>query len=311
MYNVLLLGGNGFIGKNLIERFHEEGYTIFLLNRKQDFLDQKFVAENKIKVITGELKDTSIILKTITRYDIDIVIHLVSTLIPSSTYREYKLDLSQVIIPSYRLIDNLGTAKVKFIFFSSGGTIYGKSHSKVNENHVLEPINYYGYSKLMIEEHIRLVNRMYGLNYLILRPSNVYGKYQRLYSQQGFIAVSLGRILSYKPIEIYGDGTAIRDYIFVDDLTDAITKIIKSNIINEVLNIGSGKGTNLLQVVENLQNHFERNIDIVFKDRRVVDLNKIVLNIEKLSSIIPFNPIGIELGIQKFLEQFKSAKFEK
>lgn len=311
MDNILILGGNGFIGRNIIEKMLQEDYKIVLLNRKQDLLDIQFSSNNKIKVIEGELKDFALIQNIIIEYKVNTVIHLVSTLIPSSCIDDFLNDLEQVIIPTFKLIDYLSKTEIKFIFFSSGGTIYGKSNIKLKENHRLEPINYYGYSKLLIEDYILFLHRVNILKYIIFRPSNVYGKYQRLEAQQGFIAVVIGKILYNKPVEIWGDGKTIRDYVYVQDVAEAVTKIVKSNIINKTLNIGSGTGINLLKIIEILEKYFDRKIDVVFKDKRSVDLDKMILDIEELKSIIVFEPVEIEKGILKFIRQLNCHEREK
>jgi UDP-glucose 4-epimerase len=305
MNRILLLGGNGFIGKNIIENYLKEDCRLVLFHLKNDKLDPHLKTSRKITIVGGELKDIKLIREIITRYDINIVIHLVSTLIPSSCVEEYYYDLEHVIIPTYKLLEYICKTDVKFVFFSSGGTIYGKSNFKLKEEHRLAPINYYGFSKLLIEDYIRLLSRSSNLKYLILRPSNVYGKYQRLEAQQGFIAVVIGKVLANKPVEIWGDGKAIRDYIYVQDVAEIVIKIIKSNLINESLNIGSGIGTNLQEIIEIIQKYFEKKIIIEYKDKRPVDLDKMILDNGKLLSIISFEPVEVECGIQRFLEHLK------
>lgn len=309
MYNILLLGGNGFIGKNIMENLLQENCRILLLNRKQDYLDDHFCLNDNIKVIQGELSDFSLIQNAIAANEVNLVIHLVSTIIPSSSLEDFHRDIEQVILPTFKLIDYLSNTEIKFIFFSSGGTIYGKSDTALKENHKLEPINYYGYSKLLIEDYIIFLNRLNNLKFIIIRPSNVYGKYQRLEAQQGFIAVALGKIKSNEPVEIWGDGKTIRDYVYAQDVAEALNKIIKSNIINQIINIGSGTGIDLLGIVEILQTYFDKKIILIFKDKRPVDLDRMTLNIEKLQSIIDFEATEIKSGIQKFMEYLKLQEF--
>jgi UDP-glucose 4-epimerase len=311
MDRILLLGGNGFIGKNIIENYLKEDCKLVLLHLKNDFVDLHLKANTKISVIEGEIRNLHLIQDIIIRHEINVVIHLVSTLIPSSSVEDYYYDLENVIIPTYRLLDYISKTNVKFVFFSSGGTIYGRSKFKVKEEHRLAPINYYGLSKLLIEDYLRLQSRSSNLRYLILRPSNVYGKFQRLEAAQGFIAVAIGKVLADKPVEIWGDGKAIRDYIYVQDVAEIVLKIIKSGFINETLNIGSGIGTNLLEILEIIQKYFDKEIIKIFKDKRPVDLDKMILDNEKLLSVITFEPVEVERGIQRFMEHLKIRELEK
>jgi UDP-glucose 4-epimerase len=311
MVNILILGGNGFIGKNIIENCLHEDFRIILLNRTQDFLDVQFIADYNVQIVEGELNDLETILHTINKYQVNVVIHLVSTLIPGSTVDDFQDELINVVFPSFRLLDHLSKTNIKFIFFSSGGTVYGKSDFKLREDHKLEPINYYGFSKLIIEDYIKFLSRINQLKYVILRPSNVYGKHQSFNSMQGFIAVAIGKIKCGKPVEIWGDGKIIRDYIYVQDVAQIILKIINSDLSNTILNIGSGSGTSLLEIIDLLQKYFDDKIELIFKERRQVDLEKMVLDIEKLKSQIDFIPTNIENGILKFIESLSNNENEK
>jgi len=308
MDRILLLGGNGFIGRNIIENYLSEDCKLVLLHPKDDFINLDLKTNRKVIIVEGEIKELQLIQDILIRHDINIVIHLVSTLIPSSCLEEYYYELEHVIIPTYKLLDYISKTKVKFVFFSSGGTVYGRSNFKIKEEHRLAPINYYGFSKLIVEDYIRLLSRVNKLKYLIIRPSNVYGKYQRLEAKQGFIAVVIGKVLANKPVEIWGDGKAIRDYIYVQDVAEIVKKILKSNLTNETLNIGTGIGINLLEIIEIIQKYFDKEILIEYKEKRPVDLDKMILNNDKLMSVIQFKPVDIEFGIQRFMEYLKLGR---
>lgn len=302
MKNILLLGGNGFLGKNFIEKSLTQDCFIILLNRKQEAIDIEFMTDHNIKVVEGELCEIELIKNLIIDYAIDVVIHLVSTLIPSSTLEDFHDDMVSVIHPTFKLIDFLTLTEVQFIFFSSGGTIYGKSNKPLAESHKLSPINYYGYSKLMIEQYIQYKRRISGLKYLIIRPSNIFGPHQRLNNKQGFIAVATKKILEQQEIEIWGDGKTIRDYLQVSDLIDALYNILKINLSEEIINIGSGQGHDLLEIIFIVENILNKKANILFRDKRAVDVEFMVLNIEKLKSLINFTPMSINTGIQKFIQ---------
>jgi len=311
MKNILILGANGFIGKNIIENLLADDFNIVLAGIDLQLLPDSIISNKRVKLKQCRLNEINLIKSIIEKYDIEIVIHLVSTLIPTSSYNDFSRELSDIIQPTFELLNYLSKKNTTIIFFSSGGTIYGKAEEKIKENHKLEPINFYGYSKLMIEDYIKLLSRTNKLKYIILRPSNVYGKYQRIVAQQGFIAVAIGRILTNKPIEVWGDGKAIRDYIYVKDVAEIVNKIIKSNLFNKTLNIGSGIGYNLLEIIEFLQKQFDKKIEVIFKDKRSVDLDKMILDIGKLKSIINFNPTEIENGIPQLIDHLSCQINEK
>jgi len=302
MENILLLGGNGFIGKNIVDKFLGSESLIVLLNRKQDPLDSNLLLNCNVKVVEGELSDIELIKETIVIHKIDIVIHLVSSLIPSSNLDDFHDDLVSVVFPTFKLIDFLDKNRVKFVFFSSGGTIYGNSNRPLQEIHKLSPINYYGYSKLMIERYIQFKSRTGKLIFLIIRPSNVFGKHQKINTKQGFIAVATRRILEGNVIDIWGDGKTVRDYINISDVVDALDELLKINLCNEVINIGSGKGTDLLEIVSISEKCVNKKAKIVYREKRTVDVDYMVLNIDKIKSMVSFNPRPVEDGIKMFIE---------
>ncbi|PLW80808.1 epimerase [Candidatus Woesearchaeota archaeon] len=300
--NILIIGSTGFIGKNLLESFLIDSNNIALLVRDSSKVSVNFRDNIAVKIIETDLKNMTLIKQIIETNSIDIVIHLSSSLIPSSSKDDFENEMNEIILPTYSLLEYLSEKKIKIIFFSSGGTIYGKvQENTINEDNPLRPINYYGYSKLMIENYIQFLNRTKNLSYLILRPSNVYGKYQKIESKQGFISVSIGKVLSGKPIEIWGDGETIRDYINVQDVAILTKKLIDMNINNEIINLGSGIGISLNNIVNLLQKNIDKKFEIEYKNSRSVDVDKMVLDITKLKSYINYEFKNIEDGISEFI----------
>ena len=312
MKNILILGANGFIGQNIVERLLTNNDNMLtLLVRDISKVCESINNHKSVTIVEGDVKDIMLIKKTLMIYKIDVVIHLISELIPSSNLEDFNKELNHVIIPTYTLLEYLSESNIKIIFFSSGGTVYGNvKDNKIQENHTLKPINYYGNSKLMIENYIQFLNRTKNLSFLILRPSNVYGKYQRIEAKQGFIAVAIGKILFGSPIEVWGDGETIRDYIDVNDVALLTSKIVNSDINNEILNIGSGEGRSLNEIIEYFEHILDRKIDVIYKDSRKIDVDKIVLEIQKVKSYIDYTPRDIEVGIKDFLESLE-VKYEK
>lgn len=302
MNSILIIGGNGFIGKNLIDRLIVEGKTIVLLLRNVSQLDPKFQNHSQIKIIEGQLSDIDLIKSSLIELKVDLVIHLASALIPSSTKSDFQLEIQKVIQPTFKLIDLLSELKTMIIFFSSGGTVYGKSQILLDEVSRVEPVNFYGYSKLMIEQYLLFKSRINGLNYLILRPSNVFGKYQRLSGKQGFIAVAINKMLKGEEIEIWGDGKTVRDYINVSDVIDVLLKLISLGISNDIINVGSGQGFNQLEILGLIEKNLKRETKIVFKEKRSVDVDYMVLNINKLQTYLKFYPQQINEGIKLFID---------
>jgi len=306
MRNILLLGGSGFIGLNIVDiLIKNDDYRIVILTRdkvKTKNVLGKLNSKSNITIIEGDLTDIEGINNIISKFNVEIIVHLVSNMIPASREEDFYEELSRIVIPTYRLIDYIALKNIKLFYFSSGGTIYGKSGRKHTELENPEPISYYGYSKFLIEAYIQFKHRTEGLRYIILRPSNAYGRYQRSNRSQGFIAVSVSKLIKNKVIEIWGDGSVIRDYIEVQDLADVFLKLLKNNIENEIFNIGSGEAHSLLETLNIEEKILNKKAQVVYQDRRSVDADKVLLDISKLRKHINFNPKSIVEGISLYLK---------
>lgn len=286
----LFIGGAGFIGSNLIKWLQKKDvadYEIHVIEpnsaniRRLDGLD--------VCVHRGELKDFDFVKNLVTCFDISVVVHLVSTMVPGSSYEDYKFEFENVIFPTVRLMQLCGEKNIKFIFFSSGGTIYGERKSTIPfiESDPNEPISYYGLSKQVIENSILFEHRTSGLQYLILRPSNPYGHGQNLYGKQGLIAVSLGRILTGQPITVWGDGKSIRDYIYIDDLANVFCQLLNLGVINETINIASGEGCTINDIIDCIKDVSEEQISVEYLASRKADVSNMILDTTKLKRFIP------------------------
>ena len=241
----------------------------------------------------------------IKKNNIDIVVHLVSTLIPGSNYDDYKEEYKNVIFPTIELMEICAEIGVKFIYFSSGGTIYGnrKDVHPFVENDSVAPISYYGWSKQMMENSIHFMHRTKGLKYLIIRPSNPYGHGQNLYGKQGLVAVAIGKVLKHEAVEVWGDGSSVRDYIYIDDLAKVFKLLLDKDVINETLNIGSGRGYSVNDVLAFLKIVSQDDFKIVFKNPRPVDVSTVVLDLSKLHQYVDFEFTPFMEGIKQFYNE--------
>jgi len=187
----------------------------------------------------------------------------------------------------------------KIIFPSSGGTVYGYPEpSSINEEHKTNPICSYGICKLMIEKYLYMFNNLYGLDYQILRISNPYGPYHNALSQ-GVINVFLSKIIKGETIEIWGDGSICRDYIYIDDVIDILEMMANKDIDAKILNIGSGEGTSLNNLIKIMKSITGANFNVEYKEGRKVDVPVNILDISKACKLLDWKPkISLEEGIE-------------
>lgn len=301
MKNILLIGGAGFIGSNIAKQLIINNYSVFVLEPPGANFSRLYQIEDKVKIYYGKLEQYDLIRDILNKNTIDTVIHLASTLIPSSSLQSYLFEFDTVIKPTINLFPILSELNVKLVYFSSGGTIYGlRKGTSFSELSEIAPISYYGQSKLIIEESIKFEHRNSGLKYLILRPSNPYGIGQAIHGKQGLIAACIGNIIKNESITIWGDGSVIRDYIYIDDLVNAIITIIKLGGDNEIYNIGTGTGYSVSEVINIITKCIDEKIKVKYVDARSVDVPSVILDVTKLHAIIKPDYLSLEEGIKAF-----------
>lgn len=193
------------------------------------------------------------------------------------------------------LLDVLKAKGVKrYIFLSSGGTIYGDSDEPIKEDHVLNPKSLYGKSKKMLEELIADS----GIDYLILRPSNPFGGFQ-VTNGQGVIPILINKALDEEAFDMYVEKDSVRDYFYIDDFVDILDKLIAQDINNEILNVGSGVATSLQEVIAAVEKACDKTVIINEVEKDETAVKSIVLDISKLQSLIDHeNKISLEEGIK-------------
>lgn len=311
MKNVLLIGGAGFIGSNIISHL-QEYYEVNVFALEPEFASIHRINGLKVSLFRGEMSNIDELKTIILENRIDTIVHLVSTLIPGSNFDDYQREFTNVLYPTVRLMEFCCEQGIKFVYFSSGGTIYGDKKGEVvpfSEDSPMAPISFYGWSKQMMENSILFMHRTHDLKYIIIRPSNPYGKGQNLHGKQGLIAVALGKILAGESIQVWGDGSSVRDYIYIDDLGDAVAQVlIDDSIVNETLNIGSGVGYSVNQIIDILRNVAYEDVRAEYVAARHVDVSSVVLETSRLKSLINFCPRDIKKGIAHFYNDVKNGE---
>ena len=301
---ILIIGGFGFIGINLTEELLKRGnYEIIIFEAKK-VIKQNIHKLNDVKVYYGDFqneKDYEIIFK---ENEIDIVIHLISTTVPLISNENIIYDIHSNLENTIKLLNIMKRYQIKNIVFpSSGGTVYGVLKGEHKESDPTTPICSYGIIKLTIEKYLYLYNHLFGINYLILRPSNPFGEYH-LNTQQGLINVLLKKILKGKIIKIWGDGSVVRDFIYIKDFVKIFIDLLEKNVQNEIINIGSGQGYSINEILAIIREEIG-DFPLKYEEARNVDVPHLVLNIDKLKTFIDINLIGIEEGVKKTYEWLK------
>jgi len=296
---VLLIGGLGFLGSSLAELLYNEGHDVHILSSSCTHA----FAHINYKQLALPLSDTEGVLLYARNACISVVVHLASRMKPSSDYSDFQIEYSRIVEPSLRLFCGLAKLSIPIIYYSSGGTVYGLSHERVlKESFLCKPINLYGHVKLIYERQLRDLAQSSSLRYLILRPSNPYGPTQRVSGKQGFISAVFNSLLTGSTLQIWGRGDAVRDYIYINDVSSAVCALINRGKWNATFNLSTGVGYSLLDIITLVENLASTKLNVEYLPSRSVDVPRAVLDNTMLRSAIPFSPLDLEHGLMTMLQ---------
>ena len=207
-------------------------------------------------------------------------------MIPSSNENDFKEEKRAVITPTNEIFSFAAKNKIKVIFISSGGTIYKNNLAAHKEIEDLNPINFYGKSKVAIEKNLKDLHNNFNLRYITLRPSNVYGNFYSLNSKQGLIPNTINNILKKEPITIWGDGSDKRDYLYAEDLASTICQMILKEEICGEFNVASSSVHSVLEVIRLIESKINIPANMLFQKRRDVDVSCNSLDTSKIQRVI-------------------------
>ncbi len=283
----MIYGGAGFIGTNLIKSIASNPQNEVIVVDKQESYFKDLQGFNFINVVC--IADVGF---PYIQFDhhldgVDVVYHLMSTSMPSNTNSSIANEINDNIAVSIQLLDACVKKSVKkIVFISSGGTVYGRhNNSPIGENEPNHPITAYGVQKLTIEKLVHLYFHIYGLKYRIIRLSNPYGFFQRPNGKLGAVTTFTFSVMNGKKIIVYGDGSVIRDYIFIDDAVHAILNIENYDKGDCLFNVGSGCGHSLNDIINCIGFVLKRKPEVEYRENRSVDVPVNILDVTKYEKI--------------------------
>jgi UDP-glucose 4-epimerase len=283
---VLVLGGNGFIGSHVVDALLTAGHQVRVFDRAEDKYRGRI---STVEYVLGTFDDALLLTEALT--DIDVVFHGISTTVPSTSNADPIADIQSNLVSTVRLFKAMLDKGVeRIVFLSSGGTVYGQVKvDLISEEHPLHPVCSYGIVKVAIENYLFMYQELHGIKPIVLRGSNPYGERQGHLGVQGVIGTFLNKIAKNERIEIWGDGTIVRDFIYVGDLAQACLKAIICNDIG-VFNIGGGIGHSINEVFECAKLVSTSSIVPVYKPARGFDVQRVVLDIAQAKAIFKWHP---------------------
>ncbi len=301
--NCLILGGAGFIGSHLTDALVEKGHYVRIFDRPNIDKSNLEKSIDHIEIITGDFTNVKDVSEAL--YGIDVVVNLVCTTLPGSSNENPLYDVESNVKANIVFLEKALEKRIKkIVFASSGGTIYGIPEKiPVTEDHRTDPLCSYGITKLAVEKYLYLFNYLYNLDYTILRLSNPYGERQKISATQGVVAVFLGNVLFDLPVNVWGDGSVARDFIYVKDMIKAFVYAIEKKTPSKIYNIGTGEACSIKRLLHVISTVTGKNPIIVYKPSRNLDVPEIALDIKRAASELNWRPeVILELGIKKTWE---------
>jgi len=298
MTTCLVLGGNGFIGSHLVEALLRKGFSVKVFGDFKSRTKNLDTISHRIEIIRGDFlcePDLAAAMQ-----NVEFLFHYISTTNPVTSFDNPRYDVETNIIGSIRMMELAVKNDIKKIIFpSTGGTIYGEpDHVPINEAAPTNPLNPYAISKLTLEKYLNYFFIQYGMDYLVVRYSNPYGRRQNPHGNQGVIPIFLNKIKNDEAPVIYGDGMSVRDYIYIDDAIDATIALFDKKIVDKIYNVGSGKGVSINQLIDIMATITDRDVTPIYQNDNRNYIKKVILDIKKVQSHTGWYPkVDLAQGI--------------
>lgn len=295
--SILVVGGNGFIGSNLVPFLVACGERVRVLDVNAESL---IAPCSGVEYVWGDANHEPVLARALE--GIDVVYQLAGGSVPDRSNVRPIEDIENNLVGFVKFLQvcvEKGVRKV--IVPSSGGTVYGvPGEVPTPEDHPTNPICSYGINKLGAEKYLHLFRHLHGLEYAVLRISNPYGQGQHPEGEVGAVSVFLGRIHRGLPVVIWGDGTVVRDYIHIDDVVRAFHLIQQYDGPDPVFNISSARGIQLNELVDHLKTMLGRDIEVQYQAARKADIPVNCLCNTKAREKLGWQPnVSLEEGLAR------------
>jgi UDP-glucose 4-epimerase len=328
----LITGGCGFIGGNLLLALlrGQKGGRIRILDNfsvgtrgdLESYISEagRFVREKKdghdfyrlemdgapqVELQVGDIRDEEAALKAVE--GVEVVVHLAANTGVQPSIGNPRLDFEINVVGVFNLLEACRQEKIGRFIFASSGAVVGETEPPIHEEKAPRPVSPYGASKLAGEAYCSAYARTFGIRTVALRFGNVYGPLSM--RKSSVVAKYIKRGMQGLPLEIYGDGTQTRDFIFIDDLVDAILRAVRADVAGEVFQIATHKETTVLEIAAEVKRLFKEetgaDVEVVHRAPLAGDVRRNYSDISKARKVLGFEPrFDLPRGLRKTLDYF-------
>ena len=246
----LVTGGAGFIGAHVTNELIQMGHSVLVLHDLSGGFEDNI--NPKETFVTGSITDYELLKKLFEEHRFDYVYHLAAYAAEGLSHFIRKFNYENNLLGSIHLINESVRCKVKCFVFTSSIAVYGAGQLPMKEETVPQPEDPYGVSKYAVELDLKAAHEMFGLNYIVFRPHNVYGEYQNVGDRyRNVIGIFMNQLMQGNPLTIFGDGTQTRAFSYISDVAPHIAKSVDiPAAYNQVFNIGGDKEYSVNELAE-------------------------------------------------------------
>ena len=304
---ILVTGGAGFIGSNVVDRLVELGHEVAVFDNLSS--GRREFVPPAARLVVGDLTDAAAVERCVAEFRPEIVDHHAAQIDVRRSVDDPVFDARTNVLGAITLLQSCTRHGVKkFIYASTGGALYGEGRTlPATEDHPVNPESPYGVSKHTLEHYLYLWKLLHGLDYTVLRYPNVFGPRQNPHGEAGVNAIFIGLTLEGKRPRIFGTGEQVRDYLYVADVVEA-NVLALDRASGEMLNLGTGVGTSVNDIVRELNLILGTRIESIYEAARPGEVQRIYLDASRAARSLGWKPrTSFHDGLVKTVEWSRGA----
>lgn len=303
---MVVTGGAGFIGSHLVNRLVSKGYEVHVIDNLATGDPGRLHNEAVLHVADVGSDQASTYIRLLKP---DTVFHLAAQADVQRSVQAPAADAAANIMGTINLLDACRTANVRKMVFASTSGVYGElQKNSITEEDPVLPISFYALSKLAAEKYISLYGYFYGLEYTILRYGNVYGPGQTNKGEGGVISIFGERLGKSLPLNVYGDGSQTRDFIYVQDVVSANLAAIRKGR-GEIVHVSTGQSTSINRLIEIIREECKMPVEVAYQPSKTGDIQHSCLDNSKAAEHLQWKPdYSLKTGLKETMKHWNISK---